>query len=62
MPWEEGGGEGKYKYHPGGDANNAAKDAPSALNVVVVPNVTLPKVRLPPSPSSAANQSCLHSR
>jgi hypothetical protein len=43
-PWEEGGGEGKYQYHPGGDINAPKKDAPSALNVVVIPNVTLPKV------------------
>ncbi|OAQ67182.1 hypothetical protein VFPPC_14446 [Pochonia chlamydosporia 170] len=40
-PWE-GEGEGKYKYHPGGDLTKEPKDAPSALNVVVVPNVTLP--------------------
>lgn len=40
-PWE-GEGEGKYKYHPGGDLSKEPKDAPSALNVVVVPNVTLP--------------------
>ncbi|KAF2241689.1 hypothetical protein BU26DRAFT_535126 [Trematosphaeria pertusa] len=42
-PWEEHGGEGKYQYHPGGDPNAAPKDAPSALNVVIIPNVTLPK-------------------
>ncbi|KAK3217078.1 hypothetical protein GRF29_1g1890700 [Pseudopithomyces chartarum] len=41
-PWEEGGGEGKYQYHPGGDTSTK-KDAPSALNVVIIPNVTLPK-------------------
>ncbi|OAA47082.1 hypothetical protein NOR_02718 [Metarhizium rileyi] len=40
-PWE-GEGVGKYKYHPGGDLSREPKDAPSALNVVVVPNVTLP--------------------
>ncbi|KAF5543570.1 hypothetical protein FNAPI_9633 [Fusarium napiforme] len=40
-PWESGS-SGKYQYHPGGDPNAAPKDAPSALNVVVVPNVTLP--------------------
>ena len=33
-----------YQYHPGGDTS-VKKDAPSALNVVVIPNVTLPKVR-----------------
>ncbi|EUC41261.1 hypothetical protein COCMIDRAFT_8980 [Bipolaris oryzae ATCC 44560] len=31
-----------YQYHPGGDTS-VKKDAPSALNVVVIPNVTLPK-------------------
>ncbi len=44
-PWENGGGEGKYSYHPGGNHNAEPKDAPSAVNVVVVPNVELPKVR-----------------
>ncbi|KAH7126973.1 hypothetical protein B0J11DRAFT_433136 [Dendryphion nanum] len=42
-PWKEGGSSGKYQYHPGGDPNAPKKDAPSALNVVVIPNVTLPK-------------------
>ncbi|PVI06454.1 hypothetical protein DM02DRAFT_422586 [Periconia macrospinosa] len=42
-PWEENGGQGKYQYHPGGDANAPIKDAPSALNSVIIPNVTLPK-------------------
>ncbi|KAK7189558.1 hypothetical protein DPSP01_001555 [Paraphaeosphaeria sporulosa] len=42
-PWEEGGGEGKYQYHPGGDTSAPKKDAPSALNTVIIPNVTLPK-------------------
>lgn len=41
MPWEAES-LGKYKYHPGGDRSKEAQDAPSALNVVVVPNVTLP--------------------
>ncbi len=55
MPWETGASEGKYRYHPGGDPSQAPKDAPSAVNVVVIPDVTLPKVRffllpsLPPS-------------
>ncbi|KAF9776122.1 hypothetical protein IL306_005734 [Fusarium sp. DS 682] len=40
-PWESGS-SGKYQYHPGGDPSAAPRDAPSALNVVVVPNVTLP--------------------
>ena len=34
----------KYQYHPGGDPSKAPKDAPSALNSGIVPNVTLPKV------------------
>ncbi|KAF2856563.1 hypothetical protein T440DRAFT_411562 [Plenodomus tracheiphilus IPT5] len=41
-PWKQAGGEGPYQYHPGGDTS-VKKDAPSALNVVVIPNVTLPK-------------------
>ncbi|GAB1312167.1 hypothetical protein MFIFM68171_02377 [Madurella fahalii] len=43
MPWESGSTHGKYQYHPGGDASAAPKDAPSAINVVVVPDVNLPK-------------------
>ncbi|CAJ2503894.1 Uu.00g112880.m01.CDS01 [Anthostomella pinea] len=43
MPWETGSTEGKYRYHPGGDNQAAPKDAPSAVNVVVVPDVNLPK-------------------
>jgi hypothetical protein len=49
MPWQsdrnEGGAASKYQYHPGGNPKNAPKDAPSALNTVIVPNVNLPKVR-----------------
>lgn len=44
MPWETGSGEGKYQYYPAGDKSAAPKDAPSAINVVVVPDVNLPKV------------------
>lgn len=48
MPWEASEGESrpdsKYKYHPEANPKNPARDAPSALNVVVVPDVTLPKV------------------
>lgn len=40
MPWESEH-LGKYKYHPGGDPKSTPKDAPSALNTVVVPNVTM---------------------
>lgn len=34
----------KYQYHPKGDRTQAPRNAPSALNTVVIPNVTLPKV------------------
>ncbi|KAI8632676.1 hypothetical protein F5Y19DRAFT_471846 [Xylariaceae sp. FL1651] len=43
MPWETGATEGKYRYHPGGDRSAEPKDAPSAINVVVIPDVNLPK-------------------
>lgn len=46
-PWETGSGEGKYSYYPGGDRNAEPKEAPSAVNTVVVPDVNLPKVRKP---------------
>ena len=51
MPWQvEGADDGKerfkYKYHPGGDVNKPLKNAPSALNVVIFPEVNLPKVRV----------------
>lgn len=42
-PWKTGN-EAKYQYHPHGDPNRERKDAPSALNEVVIPNVNLPKV------------------
>ncbi|KAH6686725.1 hypothetical protein F5X68DRAFT_207798 [Plectosphaerella plurivora] len=42
-PWETGSGEGAYRYHPGGDKSKEPREAPSAVNTVVVPNVTLPK-------------------
>ena len=46
-PWKQGSsGTSPYQYHPGGDTS-IKKDAPSALNVVVIPNVTLPKARPP---------------
>lgn len=47
MPWEredKGGKAFKYQYHPHGDKNQPLREAPSALNTVIVPNVTLPKV------------------
>jgi hypothetical protein len=43
-PWKTGS-DAKYQYHPGGDTSKGRKDAPSALNEVVIPNVNLPKVR-----------------
>lgn len=43
-PWETGG-QGKYQYYPGGDRSAQPKEAPSAVNTVVVPDVNLPKVR-----------------
>ncbi len=46
----------KYQYHPKGDRNAAPRNAPSALNTVVIPNVTLPKVGLHAS-SISTNQS-----
>lgn len=42
-PWNTGS-DAKYQYHPGGDKSRAKKDAPSALNEVIIPNVNLPKV------------------
>ncbi|KAF4310157.1 hypothetical protein GTA08_BOTSDO02131 [Botryosphaeria dothidea] len=41
-PWKTGG-DGKYQYYPGGDPTQAPRDAPSALNTVIIPNVNLPK-------------------
>lgn len=49
MPWqidhdhEDSSKHFKYQYHPKGDRNQAPKNAPSALNTVIVPDVTLPK-------------------
>lgn len=46
MPWQTDGKDGgsfKYKYHPGGDHSKPAREAPSALNTVIVPKVNLPK-------------------
>lgn len=41
-PWKTGG-DAKYQYHPHGDKSRGRKDAPSALNEVIIPNVNLPK-------------------
>ena len=43
-PWNTGK-HSKYQYHPGGDTSVEPKDAPSALNSTIVPNVSLPKVQ-----------------
>lgn len=46
MPWQVDTSDGqafKYQYHPEGDSTQVSA-APSALNEVVVPNVTLPAV------------------
>ncbi|KAH7082832.1 hypothetical protein BKA63DRAFT_433380 [Paraphoma chrysanthemicola] len=45
-PWKDNPDaalKGKYKYHPYGDVTQPSKESPSALNVVIVPGVTLPK-------------------
>jgi hypothetical protein len=51
MPWqtddhdhEDDSKQFKYRYHPKGDKSQTPKNAPSALNTVIIPNVTLPKV------------------
>ena len=52
MPWHgttEDGKIYKYQYHPHGDKNQPLRAAPSAMNTVIVPNVTLPEVRRPHS-------------
>ncbi|KAJ9618233.1 hypothetical protein H2203_009149 [Taxawa tesnikishii (nom. ined.)] len=41
-PWNTGS-DAKYQYHPGGDSSKPRKDAPSALNEVIIPNVNLPR-------------------
>ncbi|KAI6247724.1 hypothetical protein HI914_04233 [Erysiphe necator] len=47
MPWEANDDEikadYKYRYHPGANPKLSPQEAPSALNVVIVPDVTLPK-------------------
>lgn len=54
MPWHNVSEDGKmykYQYHPHGDKNQALRAAPSAMNTVIVPNVTLPEVRFPSAPA-----------
>ncbi|RMD39479.1 hypothetical protein DV735_g5660, partial [Chaetothyriales sp. CBS 134920] len=51
MPWQVQGDHDhddhskhfKYQYHPQGDKSQTPRNAPSALNSVVLPSVTLPK-------------------
>merc|ERR1712230_21643 len=49
MPWQvdhvddDESKQFKYQYHPKGDRSQAPRNAPSALNTVIVPSVTLPK-------------------
>ncbi|KAJ5335333.1 hypothetical protein N7541_005160 [Penicillium brevicompactum] len=47
MPWHNEDAEGakpsKYSYHPHGDKSQPLRAAPSAMNTVIVPNVTLPE-------------------
>lgn len=60
MPWEVEGDHDhddhskhfKYQYHPKGDRSATPKNAPSALNTVIVPNVTLPRVGNTERPST----------
>jgi hypothetical protein len=52
MPWHAASEDGKiykYQYHPNGDKSQPLRAAPSALNTVIVPNVTLPEVCSPSS-------------
>ncbi|KAJ5885002.1 hypothetical protein N7495_009512 [Penicillium taxi] len=45
MPWNSESEDGKvykYQYHPNGDLSKPLQAAPSAMNTVIVPNVTLP--------------------
>lgn len=52
MPWHNASEDGKiykYQYHPHGDKNQPLRAAPSAMNTVIVPNVTLPEVRILPA-------------
>jgi hypothetical protein len=47
MPWHAASEDGKiykYQYHPHGDKSQPLRAAPSAMNTVIVPNVTLPEV------------------
>lgn len=58
MPWkaDHEGKVYKYQYHPHGDKSQPLRNAPSAMNTVIVPDVTLPEVYI----SSASIFSCYH--
>jgi hypothetical protein len=44
MPWQGAEGQkGKYAYYPGADPSKSPREAPSALNTTIIPEVTLPK-------------------
>jgi hypothetical protein len=55
-PWKTGR-DAAYQYHPHGDPSKPRKDAPSALNEVIIPNVNLPKVSL-----SGGRRRCIEAR
>lgn len=61
MPWEreDDGKMYKYQYHPHGDKSQPLRNAPSALNTVIVPNVTLPAVRPVESRSVGSYDPCM---
>jgi hypothetical protein len=46
-PWVTGK-DAHYQYYPYGDTSAEKKDAPSPLHISIIPNVNLPKVRIPP--------------
>lgn len=56
-PWKTGG-SAAYQYHPHGDPRHGKKDAPSALNEVIIPNVNLPKVRTVYHVERSCGQGC----
>lgn len=61
MPWHAASEDGKiykYQYHPHGDKSQPLRAAPSAMNTVIVPNVTLPEVCHATFADPAPNPSC----
>jgi len=55
-PWKTGS-HAAYQYHPHGDPAKGRKDAPSALNEVIIPNVNLPKVSERVEPAQVSRKS-----